>query len=239
MKRCNTLLLVNASHPMPSAAAPELVALDRRWPEVTLERRAAGLLRACIRAVGGQGAIRPVSGWRSREEQQAIWDATLDREGEEFTRKYVARPGCSEHQTGLAIDLGEEMEEIDFIRPAFPEEGVCGAFRRQAAEYGFILRYPAGKEAVTGIAHEPWHFRYVGVPHAGLMAELGLTLEEYLALLRRDYARRPLCLRSGPYAFQIQSYSGEEDLPAAPLPAGTYRQVSEDNCGGFVVTTWR
>ena len=72
MKRCNTLLLVNASHPMPSAAAPELVALDRRWPEVTLERRAAGLLRACIRAVGGQGAIRPVSGWRSGEEQQAI-----------------------------------------------------------------------------------------------------------------------------------------------------------------------
>lgn len=104
--------------------------------------------------------------------------------GEAFTRQYVALPGCSEHQTGLAIDLGRASEHIDFIRPDFPTDGVCGAFRRLAARYGFIERYPRGREAVTGIAHEPWHFRYVGAPHALLLTENGLCLEEYPDFLR-------------------------------------------------------
>lgn len=234
----HSLLLVNASHPIPDAAHLDLVCVDPRWPEVRLERRAAGLLNACIRAVGGQESIVPVSGWRSRMEQQAIWDDTLNQEGEEFTRQYVALPGCSEHQTGLAIDLGQAAEEIDFIRPAFPYDGVCGAFRKQAADYGFILRYPAGKEAVTGIAHEPWHFRYVGVPHAQIMTNLDLALEEYVVLLRRNYARRPLTCPVGSHVFQIQ-YFDEGSQPPIPDDPGIYRQVSPDNCGGFVVTMWR
>ena len=86
-----------------------------------------------------------------------------------FTHKYVAYPGCSEHQTGLAIDLGKAAGHIDFIRPAFPYDGTCGAFRRAAAAYGFIERYQKGKESLTGIAREPWHFRYVGLPHAAIM----------------------------------------------------------------------
>ena len=137
------LLLVNAAHSMVTSASPDLVCVDPRWPEVQLERRAAGFLNACIRAVGGEKDIVPVSGWRSQEEQQAIWDDTLVKEGEAFTRQYVALPRCSEHQTGLAIDLGLASEEIDVIRPNFPYSGVCAAFRKQAADYGFILRYPA------------------------------------------------------------------------------------------------
>lgn len=72
--------------------------------------------------------------------------------------------GCSEHETGLAIDLALAGEEPDFIRPPFPDRGICRRFRQRCADFGFVLRYPAGKETVTGIAHEPWHFRYVGVP---------------------------------------------------------------------------
>ena len=232
------LPLVNAAHPIPPSAGPELVCVDPRWPEVLLERRAAGLLNACIRAVGGENAIVPVSGWRSQEEQQAIWDDTLAKEGETFTRQYVALPGCSEHQTGLAIDLGLASQEIDFIRPNFPYRGVCGAFRKQAADYGFVLRYPAGKEAVTGIAHEPWHFRYVGVPHARLMAEKGLVLEEYVAVLRQDYSQRPLTVCAASHTFHIW-YCDEADREGLPPEPGSYRQVSADNCGGLVVTTWR
>ena len=232
-----SLLLVNAAHPMPTTA-PDLVCVDPRWPEVKLERRAAGLLNACIRAVGGENAIVPVSGWRSRWEQQAIWDETLAKEGESFTRQYVAFPGCSEHQTGLAIDLGLAAEQIDFIRPHFPYDGVCGAFRARAADYGFILRYPAGKERITGISHEPWHFRYVGVPHARFMAEQGLTLEEYVALLRRDYAKRPLTFRTSSHTFLVR-HCGQADLDAMSQEPQGYRQVSRDNCGGFVITTWR
>lgn len=182
----STLVLVNAAHPLRGSETPDLAAPDPRYPGVLLERRAAERLAACIRAVGGEGQIVPVSGWRSRAEQQSLWDDTLAREGETFTRQYVASPGCSEHETGLAIDLGLAAPHIDFIRPHFPDEGVCRAFRRRAADYGFILRYPAGKEHITGIAHEPWHFRYVGVPHAGRMAALGLTLEEYLGTERGE-----------------------------------------------------
>lgn len=234
----DALLLVNAAHPLPPSAAPDLVCADPRWPEVKLERRAAGLLQACIQAADGQDSIVPVSGWRSREEQQSIWDDTMAKEGEAFTRQYVALPGCSEHQTGLAIDLGQAAKEIDFIRPDFPYDGVCGAFRRLAAAYGFILRYPAGKESVTGIAHEPWHFRYVGIPHARLMEQNNLVLEEYPAFLGSECARRPLHLRAGSYDFEI--WYCPEDGPLPPPPEGArYRQVSRDNCGGTIITTWR
>ena len=99
-----------------------------------------------------------------QQEQQRIWDDSMAEHGETFTRQYVALPGCSEHQTGLAIDLGKAAGYIDFIRPAFPYDGVCGRFRRLAARYGFIERYQRGKEEVTGISAEPWHFRYVGRP---------------------------------------------------------------------------
>ena len=180
--RIDPLILVNAAHPLREAEPPVLAAPDPRYPAVLMEREAARMLADCVRAVGGEGRIVPVSGWRSRAEQQAIWDGTLAREGEAFTRQYVACPGCSEHQTGLAVDLGLAGPHIDFIRPDFPDEGVCRAFRLRAADYGFILRYPAGKEHITGIAHEPWHFRYVGAPHAARMAARNLTLEEYLAL---------------------------------------------------------
>ena len=232
------LILVNGDHPLAREAAPELEPVHPRWPQVLLERRAARQLTACIRAVGGGEDIVPVSGWRSRAEQQAIWDDTLRAEGEAFTRSYVARPGCSEHESGLAIDLGRAADEIDFIRPDFPEDGACGAFRRAAAGYGFILRYPAGKEGVTGIAHEPWHFRYVGAPHAEIMTAKGLVLEEYLALLEEHPPRRPLRFRSGIYEFQICRLEAAEGEGASPRWGGC-RQSSGDNRGGLIVTRWR
>ena len=136
-----------------------------------------------------------MSGWRSQQEQQRIWDDSMAEHGETFTRQYVALPGCSEHQTGLAIDLGKAAGYIDFIRPAFPYDGVCGRFRRLAARYGFIERYQRGKEEVTGISAEPWHFRYVGAPHAQLMETNGLCLEEYRDFLRQG--PRSVALENG------------------------------------------
>lgn len=232
------LLLVNAGHPLALSDAPELVCVDPRWPEVQLERQAARQLRACIRAVKGENAIVPVSGWRSLAQQQAIWDDTMRQEGEAFTRQYVAFPGCSEHQTGLAIDLGLAAETIDFIRPNFPHSGVCSAFRKLAACYGFVLRYPAGKESITGIAHEPWHFRYVGIPHAQFMASQCLVLEEYVELLRQKYSKQPLFVPAVSRVYRIRS-CGEpcrEDLDAA---SEGRCQISPDNCGGYIVTDWR
>ena len=173
------LILVNAAHPIQREAEPELAAPDGRHPDILMERRAARLLAACVQAVRGAGAIVPVSGWRSQAEQQQIWDDTLRTEGEAFTRQYVALPGCSEHQTGLAMDLGRAADHIDFIRPDFPDDGVCGVFRRAAADYGFLQRYTREKEALTGISEEPWHFRYVGREAAGYLSSTGMSLEAF------------------------------------------------------------
>lgn len=170
------LILVNASHPCPCPVPEDLEPVKG----VLLRREAAQALVRLITEVGGEAEITAVSGWRSEEEQAEIYCSSLRDNGLEFTEKYVALPGHSEHQTGLAVDVGLNLPDIDFICPAFPEDGVCGRFRSRAADFGFILRYPAGREAVTGIANEPWHFRYVGLPHSKIIEEKKLTLEEYL-----------------------------------------------------------
>ena len=228
------LLLVNRAHPLRDRTPAQLVAADCRYPEVLLDRRAAELLTACIQRVGGVREIVLVSGYRSQAEQQAIYDDTLAAEGEAFTSAYVALPGCSEHQSGLAVDLGRAAEEIDFIRPDFPDDGVCGAFRRMAAQYGFVQRYRREKENLTGIAAEPWHFRYVGVPHSLLMEANDLCMEEYAAFLRQGRQRCALPGGQTAEVFYVPS-TGEE--MALTLPDGCC-QISMDNAGGFIVTLW-
>lgn len=177
----NRLLLVNSQHACPVDTSQDLIPVHDSYPQILLEREAACALFRLMEKLDGWHSIVPVSGWRSLKEQQSIYDQSLRDNGLEFTRQFVALPRHSEHQTGLAIDLGLRQPDIDFIRPAFPYEGICQTFRELAPAYGFVERYPSGKEAVTGIAHEPWHFRYVGTPHAEEMTRLGLTLEEYLA----------------------------------------------------------
>lgn len=228
------LILVNPAHPLRPGPAPALTAPDHRYPGILLERRTACLLAACVRAAGGERDIVPVSGWRSQAEQQGIWDDTLAAEGEAFTRRYVALPGCSEHQTGLAVDLGKRAEHIDFIRPDFPEAGPCGAFRRLAAAYGFVQRYRREKEAVTGIGAEPWHFRYVGAPHAALLEENGLCLEEYGDFLRTGPKERTL---SNGRRVRVSWLPCPGGAVEAELPEGVC-QISGDNGGGFILTVW-
>lgn len=175
----NCLVLVNSAHPwVPDPGLEPVPVLP--GCSVLLAREAARALNDLMAVLDGWRSILPISGWRSWEEQRRIWDASMAEHGEEFTRRYVALPGHSEHQTGLAIDLGLRGPKLDFIRPAFPYDGIAQRFRLLAPDYGFVERYPAGKEAVTGIAHEPWHFRYVGAPHARRMTDGGLVLEEYL-----------------------------------------------------------
>lgn len=228
------LVLVNRAHPLHKKERSALTSVDPHHPDILLESRARQLLSACIQKAGGQREIVPVSGWRSQQEQQRIWDDSMAEHGETFTRQYVALPGCSEHQTGLAIDLGKAAGYIDFIRPSFPYDGVCGRFRRLAARYGFIERYQRGKEEVTGISAEPWHFRYVGAPHAQLMEEHGLCLEEYVPFL--EVSPRLCRLGNGRTARVSRLPCPSAVLELEP-PAGCW-QLSGDNCGGFILTVW-
>ena len=234
------LTLVNRAHPLARRPAPEeLVPALPGFPGVLLLRPAARALRALLADIGAGEAIVPVSGWRSREEQEALWEGSLRDHGLAFTETYVARPGCSEHQTGLAIDLGENGPEVDFLCPAFPDSGPCGALRRRAADFGFILRYPKGKEAVTGIGYEPWHFRYVGWPHAKLMEERHLVLEEYLEWLH-DFplGGEPLRFRGLGRLFELY-YLPAWAADTLTLPADVPCQRCDTNEGGVVLTLWR
>jgi D-alanyl-D-alanine carboxypeptidase len=118
------------------------------------------------------------SSYRPYEYQERLFNAIMLEKGIDHATKYVAPPGGSEHQTGLAIDIifrrnGEMIEEQKEDDPE-----IMWLFAN-AHKYGFILRYPKGKEAVTGFNFEPWHFRYVGRVLAQEIYQNGLTLEEY------------------------------------------------------------
>lgn len=219
------LVLVNRANMYRREAELPLAAVGAAMLNV----EAAYMLGKLLRDIGGEEEITAVSGWRSVAEQRRLWDSSLGDNGAEFTEKYVALPLHSEHHTALAIDLGKKSDSIDFIRPDFPDDGVCGEFRQKAAEYGFILRYPQGKEQVTGIAHEPWHFRYVGVPHAEIMAERGFVLEEYIAFLKKhSYGENPLLWCN----YEISYLQAE----GAPLNIPDDYSVSGNNEDGFILT---
>lgn len=115
------------------------------------------------------------SGFRSYDSQAAIYNNYLNWYGQEKTDTLSARPGHSEHQTGLAID-------VNSITDSFANTPEAAWLAEHAHEFGFIIRYPKGKEHITGYKYEPWHIRYLGVETAAAVYNSGLTLEEYLGI---------------------------------------------------------
>ena len=176
------LRLVNLWHPLSEDYVPELApvghgeTVDRRCHAALLD-----MLEAC-RADGGHPFV--LSGYSSAEYQRELFERSVERwmplmgmdrrlaMGAAAWRS--APPGTSEHQLGLAVDLSWEDEDAAEFTDRW--------FLRNAWRYGFILRYPEGKETVTGILYEPWHYRFVGREAAEELRRLDLALEEYLEL---------------------------------------------------------
>ena len=129
---CGNLMLVNAKYPLKTDDVSNLIPADMRFPDILMKRDAANVLQLIIEKLSAEKSIIPVSGYRTLREQTDIYFTSLKDNGEDFTQKYVALPGHSEHQTGLAIDLGLNKKEIDFIRPDFPYDGICNEFRKTA-----------------------------------------------------------------------------------------------------------
>lgn len=122
------------------------------------------------------------SATRTPTEQQTVWDNYKREKGEEYCKKYISPPGYSEHHTGLAIDIylikdGNTIRDNDSL---LKEREVFAKIHEKLSEYGFVLRYPEGKDSITGYTYEPWHFRYVGEDIAKEISREGITLEEYL-----------------------------------------------------------
>lgn len=242
------LILVNQKYPLKYAEKDDtfsLVPISKEFPGILLENRTATMLSYLIKEVKCQNDIVYVSGYRTLNEQVKIYNDSLEENGIEFTKKYVALPNHSEHQTGLAIDLGkiydDKLKEVDFICPEFPYTGIYQIFRKNAYKYGFIERYQKGKEKITGIGHEPWHFRYVGYPHAKIMVDKEYALEEYIAYLKNyTYEGKHLVFEEQNRVIEI-FYVNLEDkkIKEIEIPKESICQISGNNVDGCVITLWR
>ena len=158
------ILLVNKSFPLPSTFG------DGLTPETTAAFEA---MRGA--ASSSNLSLRIVSGFRSYSSQDALYSRYVRSQGQAEADRFSARPGYSEHQTGLTVDINQTTE-------AFADTAEGRWVAENAHLFGFIVRYPDGKEAITGYTYEPWHVRYVGVDVATHLKTTGLTLDEYLGV---------------------------------------------------------
>ena len=177
-------LLVNAQHPF-EGPAPSLETVEGSYQ---LDACAAQALKEMLEAGRAQGLkLKICSAYRSRERQSSLFEKKVQQylaagwtesSAREEAAQTVARPGTSEHETGLAVDLvSEDYQLLDEGQERTKEQQWL---MENCSNYGFILRYPTGKTDITGIIYEPWHYRYVGVRIAREIMDQGICLEEYL-----------------------------------------------------------
>lgn len=186
-------LIVNKNRELPADYVPEdLVKPDVEfsslgWSEKKLMRQeAADALEELFRAAEEAGVeLVAVSGYRSYERQQETYQSALKRKGAASTSRYNARPGQSEHQTGLAMDVSSPSVDCQ-LNESFGQTEAGQWLKKHAAEFGFIIRYEKGKEEVTGYSYEPWHIRYVGKELANILKQKELTMEEYFLLVQPE-----------------------------------------------------
>lgn len=154
----------------------------------TLRQEAAAALEEMYAACQEEDGLQltSISGYRSYGKQSTIYQNKLERVNGSRTRadQYVARPGASEHQLGLAMDVGQKGKSN--LSAAFAKTGGGKWIRENCWRFGFILRYDEGWEDVTGYNYEPWHIRYVGKETAKAIHENEMPLENYLLLLRQE-----------------------------------------------------
>ena len=159
------VLIVNKSYPLPEDYDPGAI-----LPEVMT---AFNAMAAAAKKDGISLWI--CSGYRTYQFQKELYESYVARASKEEADTYSARPGHSEHETGLAFDINE-------ISYSFGETPAGMWVKEHGPEYGFIIRYPKGKEAQTGYIYEPWHLRFLGTELATKVAASGLCLEEYFGI---------------------------------------------------------
>jgi zinc D-Ala-D-Ala carboxypeptidase len=189
----NILALVNKDQGLPETYKPsDLIIPNVQFsfgkediPKSYLRKEAAMALEQMFLAAGKeQIELFAVSGYRSYNKQQAIYNLEIQKWGEEKAVQAVALPGHSEHQTGLAMDITSRSVQFK-LTEEFGQTLEGKWVAENAHKFGFIIRYPKGKEHITGYQYEPWHIRYVGKKAAKVIFEKGLTLEEYFELVKK------------------------------------------------------
>ena len=182
-------------------------------------------------AQGGSKSVNVVAGHRTEEFQQHLFDQSAERNGLEHAEKYVAKPGGSEHHTGLVVDFS--ILHSDGSSEEYKGAGEYAWINENCQNYGYVVRYETGKEDLTGIWDEPWHFRYIGVPHAVEAAARDLCLEEYIDYLKQfTFDKDHLTIQCGDEAYEVWYAQGTQ----AYIPDSGEYTVSGNNVDGVVVT---
>jgi zinc D-Ala-D-Ala carboxypeptidase len=189
----NILTLVNKFQGLPESYKPsDLMIPNVQFsfgkediPKSYLRKEAALALEEMFQATEKEQIVLfAVSGYRSFKNQQAIFNLEIQKWGEQKAKQAVALAGHSEHQTGLAMDITSKSVNLQLCEEfGQTKEGKWVA--ENAHKFGFIIRYPKGKEYITGYQYEPWHIRYVGKEAAKVIFEKGLTLEEYFEMVKK------------------------------------------------------
>ena len=174
--------------------------------------------------------------YRSTEFQRELYENDLAANGSEEST-LVAKPGYSEHETGYAFDF-TTMTDYDY-----DGTGEYAWYTKNCYKYGFILRYPEGKESFTHIEYEPWHFRYVGLPHATYMTRYSLCLEEYIDMLH-SYTYDGMHLEiidDNGQNYEVYFYPADtaSETTAIPVPKDSKYEISGNNIDGFIVTVYK
>lgn len=216
-----SLLLVNSDHPLPDDFEADVVFYHDT--DVLMNRPVVDAYAALSAEIRSRydDKLYIESSYRSREHQQEIYD--------ESGPEIAALPGTSEHETGLALDV----YVMYYAGAGFINCAQGKYVNNNCEDYGFIIRYPRGEEKITGFEYEPWHIRYVGQPHAELIASCHLTFEEYIDSFE-------------PGHYYSYSAGDDSDWILARLPEGELRipaeyidcpiRISPDNCGCLFVT---
>ena len=252
------LILINYEHPYVfPESQPQTVLYGNKSPVYVLSRADIslnkdlfpifdGMLLDFYNATGCRDVL-VTSGYRSYEFQQQLLADRIASQGEETARQYVAEPGHSEHHAGLAIDMVIFAGGQQYY---FPEYDLAAWIVENAPSYGFILRYTEENQEITKCAPEPWHYRYIGAPHARLVTELGISFEEYHGYLRQyTWEEKRLLIApdgtvsetdgldlpdSGHMVYYVPASAGTET--ALPVPPGSAYEISGTNTDGFFVT---
>ena len=174
--------------------------------------------------------------YRTTEFQRQLYENDLAQNGSDSSTK-VAKPGFSEHESGYAVDF-TTVPDYDY-----DGTGDYAWFNKNCCKYGFIVRYPENKENITKIQYEPWHFRYVGIPHACYMDKNGLCMEEYMELLEQHpYSGEHLEFADDEgrnyEVYFVKSDDGAENT-TIPVPTGAEYDISGNNYNGFIVTVYK
>lgn len=182
-------IVVNKQRPLPASYVPTnlrtplvITRLGASSPEMKLRDDAATATEELMSAAKTAGInLMLVSAYRSYDSQKAIYNNYVAQDGQASADTYSARPGYSEHQTGLVVDFGTTDRTCE-LDACFGGTNAGKWLVQNAAQYGFILRYGAGNEKKVGYQYEPWHFRYVGKELAVEIVKNGQTMEEFFGL---------------------------------------------------------